>query len=601
MDILSTLKTIRTIIVDSLLSHERKETYLSRLNKIEQREKDSNVYVGIVGEFSCGKSTLINALIGADYFVTNALQGTTTVVTAIKYADSINLELKYKDGKFLKYSNGKLELLERYLPKEYEALSLSEKIKMKAVALFGGNKKDEMLLRIFDVVTTSDEVAGELDEVVVYHPSEFLKNGIVILDTPGTDSLNPNHQLITERAIAEKCDLAMVVIPSNKPLSITLSDFVENNLEACKDKCYFLITKVELLRKDVERRSLMKGVNTRLNAFLGIENPKTLLAPTLLSLEERNIIERTGLLEHLSDEERHLLSSEFNLDLSDMFGEIAKDKKSTISDTLSNFIKSLNDDLVQELINKQNQLKSDLDTLKRLRTIPLAQFMSNYFLKEEFSDKFSYVEARLQNYWHTKHVDFEKYINNRIDVASSKDETQGIMGQEDTRDYGQSCFQDCYNIFHSELCGLKLFYETSFEKFKSSFTDTFSLQALDFTFKLKINSSWQRDYNSRFSKWNLTTGLLRAFKKLQSIKQEMKREVQLKLEKSFEKMQNYYMVKITEVNDNLNRQMEKIKPLFISKYDRIIKKRIAEEQQKEKLLSSQIAQLQESIKELSSL
>lgn len=601
MDILSTLKTIRMIIVDSLLPQERKETYLNRLNKIEQREKDSNVYVGIVGEFSSGKSTLINALIGADYFVTNALQGTTTVVTAIKYADSINLELKYKNGKSLKYSNGKLALLEKYLPKEYGALSLGEKMKLKAVDWFGGNKKDEMLLRIFDVVTTSDEVAEELDEVVVYHPSEFLKNGIVILDTPGTDSLNPNHQLITERAIAEKCDLAMVVIPSNKPLSTTLSDFVENNLEACKDKCYFLITKVELLRKEVERRSLIKGVNTRLDAFLGIEDPKTLLAPTLLSLEERNIIERTGLLEHLSDEERLLLSSEFNLDISDMFGEIAKDKKSTINATLTNFIKSLNDDLVQELTNRQNQLKSELDSLKRLRTIPLAQFMSNYFLKEEFSDNFSYVEARLQNNWYTKHVDFEKYINSKIDLASSKDETQGIMGQEDTRDYGQSCFLDCYNIFYSELCGLKLFYEASFEKFKSSFTDTFSLQALDFTFKLKINSSWQRGYNSRFYKWNLTTGLLRAFKKLQSIKQEMKKEVRLKLEKSFGKMQNYYMVKITESNNSLNRQMEKIKPLFISKYDRIIKKRIAEEREKEQLLNSQISQLQKSIEELSSL
>ena len=102
MDLLSTLNTLHTIISDSLLPEINKDSYLNRLRKIEQRSKDSNIYVGIVGEFSSGKSTLINSLIGADYFVTNSLQGTTTTITAIKYAETADLELKYKNGKLLR-------------------------------------------------------------------------------------------------------------------------------------------------------------------------------------------------------------------------------------------------------------------------------------------------------------------------------------------------------------------------------------------------------------------------------------------------------------------------------------------------------------------
>ncbi len=63
-----------------------------------------------------GKFTLINALIGQDYFVTNSLQGTTTIITSIRYGSSVNLELRYKNGDVKSYSRNKLSLIEKYLP-----------------------------------------------------------------------------------------------------------------------------------------------------------------------------------------------------------------------------------------------------------------------------------------------------------------------------------------------------------------------------------------------------------------------------------------------------------------------------------------------------
>lgn len=207
--------------------------------------------------------------------------------------------------------------------------------------------------------------------------------------------------------------------------------------------------------------------------------------------------------------------------------------------------------------------------------------MANFFKKEDADENFSFTEARLQNLWYKKQMDFERYVCNKIDQADSKNEAQGVMDEGSTISYGQSCFQDCYNAFSSELNGLISFHENNFDSFRNLFSSTFSITALDFTFKLKNKPSWQREYKSNFSKWNLTTApLFRVFKKLQTIKQEMKDEVRRQLEINIEKMQSYYMQKITEANTNLNEQMEKIKPLFASKYNHIINKKLQKNNKK---------------------
>lgn len=139
MNLAADIKFIRKIIQTSLLYGARRESFVKRLDSIERRWNDRNLYIGIVGEFSSGKSTLINALIGQDYFVTNSIQGTTTVITSIRYGNSINLELRYKNGEIARYSSNKLSLIERFLPKDYLQLSFADKIRIKTGDIFSLN------------------------------------------------------------------------------------------------------------------------------------------------------------------------------------------------------------------------------------------------------------------------------------------------------------------------------------------------------------------------------------------------------------------------------------------------------------------------------
>lgn len=181
MDYTKILNVISSAIASSFLSEEKQGSLSKQLERIKKRISDNKIYLGIVGEFSTGKSTLINSLIGEDFFVTNAIQGTTTTITKLEYGKKIGLKIEYTSGEVLRYDSDKTEILKLYKPDVYEHLSFFEKMKMRTLDMFHSNNSDKYLLEVFDDITTSDEISKTLNEVTVYYPSKLLNNGIVIV------------------------------------------------------------------------------------------------------------------------------------------------------------------------------------------------------------------------------------------------------------------------------------------------------------------------------------------------------------------------------------------------------------------------------------
>lgn len=602
MEFLKILSQINDILKQSSISSDKLAVMENQLKKIRRRIDDPNLYLGIVGEFSSGKSTLINSLIGADFFKTNSLQGTTTVITKLYWGKRVDLSLNYKDGRSLHYHKDKRKILSKYFPSEYANLSFIQKISLLTKDLIQTNGEDEYIMKVFELTTTSNEISDTLNDVSIYYPSPILNNGLVIVDTPGTDSCIAAHAQITQRAIKEMCDTSIIVVPATKPLSMSIVDYIEENISDNISKCIFFVTKIEILRKAVERLQLIKGIGQRIQNYLGVENPNLIMAPTLLSLEERGIVEKSGILTHLQEDEKNNLCTSFDKDVQYMIDGIISQKEKLIQESICKFLHALTLDLNNELLSKEQKLESELLIIKQLRTKPLAEFMKDFFKQKEYINNYNYVESKLLNTWDSYCSDFRRYVSNEVDNASSKDEAQGIMDLETTRKYGQKCFVECYNAFISELNGLKSFYEKGFEDFKISFKNSFSIEAIDFEYKLRIDESWQKQYKLNFSKEGLTTfPLFRCFKSLQSIKNQMKEEVTLKINKVFSKMSKSYIERIQNAHAKLDEQMDKVKNIFFSKYEKIIQHRIEEEKQKEKKLESQIVQLKEFLSELETI
>ena len=597
MDLAADIKFIRKVIQTSPLNGARKESFVKRLDSIERRWNDCNLYVGIVGEFSSGKSTLINALIGQDYFVTNSIQGTTTVITSIRYGNSINLELRYKNGEIERYSSNKLSLIERFLPKEYLHLSFADKIRIKTGDIFSLNGKDDLMLKIFDVVTTSNDISKELDEVVVYFPSDFLKNGIVLIDTPGTDSLIDIHTEITCDAIAHKCDLALVIIPALNPVSMTLSDFISENLEHFISHCHFLVTKIEMI-KESERQKHLIGVANRLITMNELNNPHVIAAPTLLSLEERGIIERTGLLNELSKNERDSLISQYDNDVSNLFAHINKNKDTSKIETVARQFHILLNDILSDL-NILNKEKKELLLKKRSnRTIPL-EILLNKLNRTDISKIYEVALDRVKSKFSSERCSFERDVFSYISNADSKDEIQGSMTSVMARERGQQYFQTCYNYTIEQTKWIMSYCEGAVCKLGNSFREAYSIEPLEYDHGVDAHSISIKAYKNSFSTSSLSTFLLkRMFLKKDTIREEMRDAVRNYLIAKFDGLFNHYSSKIIKFNEKLCKSIDKLIHKYNRKFTKVINARIEREKEIEKSISDEINHISNQIHDI---
>lgn len=598
MDYAKILNVINSAITSSFLSEEKRSSLSKQLNRIKKRISDKKIYLGIVGEFSTGKSTLINSLIGEDFFVTNAIQGTTTTITKLEYGKKIGLKIEFTSGKMLRYDSNKTEILKLYRPDVYEHLSFWEKMTMRTLDMLHSNTSDKFLLEVFDHITTSDEISKTLAEVTVYYPSKLLNKGIVIVDTPGTDSLTPSHAEITRHAIKEICDIAFVIIPATQPLSQSLIDYVDDNLGDIADKCIYFITKIELIRRAIERTHLLNGVVQRVTNYLNVENPKVVFAPSLLSLEEKGVVEKTGITEHLSENEQIELCSQFESDINNILDQIYNEREQTIKDKIQRLTSFLRDELQADIRSKNNELKKELEETQMMRVTPLRDFMTEFYSTHEVYT-YSYIESVISNTISSNRSQFKKFVFDEIDGCSTKDATQATMENYSVVSKGKNCFNNCYESFKGILSKTHSSYTENFNEFKALFTVMFSIDAIDFSYTILNKPDWQREYKFDYDKSNLTTFKpFRLFKSLSSVKEEMKNDVGPKIEKEFAKMEKFYISHAKKSLADIEKQMQKVKQLFIYKYEKIIDKRIKESDVKETLLKAQLEVLKNNLENI---
>lgn len=148
---------------------------------------DKTYVVAVMGEFKRGKSTLINALLGSRVLPAD-VEPTTATLNRIVFGTKPSVTVCFHNGDARTVAVSELAA---YVTKQ---------------ELDGGSK------------------AGDIDEVVVAHPSPLTRNHIEIYDTPG---LNDDLRM-TDIAIrmVDKADMVLVPIHARAPYSEVEQDFV---------------------------------------------------------------------------------------------------------------------------------------------------------------------------------------------------------------------------------------------------------------------------------------------------------------------------------------------------------------------------------------
>ena len=228
------------------------------LERTLERLRDGRFVLAVVGEFSSGKSFLLNALLGK--VAHEERMGVTRIVgllaTDINPSTATITELQYGDD----------EIATAYYPDGRE-----ERIPLGRLARFIAVGEEA---KLHDA--TSDET-GSPSLVRVTVDSAFLRSGFVVADTPGLASINPAHRRAT-LSYLPGADAVLYLVDTQQPFSDGDASFL-GIIRRYIESIFIIQTKIDLWRMRDGDRETWQNASARIVAQAAIHAPDVPVFP----------------------------------------------------------------------------------------------------------------------------------------------------------------------------------------------------------------------------------------------------------------------------------------------------------------------------------
>ena len=405
-----------------------------QVSAIVDKQNDNLLNISVIGEFATGKSSFINALVGYELLAVNVIQGTTVAITIIEYSEQFSITLTDFLGKTLKIIFKSIDSLRQQL----------------------------------HIYTTDAAYAKKIDYVTVTLPSDILKNGYRIIDTPGTNSLELWHEEVTCRAIKELSDLSIILTDSTQPMPATLVSFLDNTLGDSVENCAFVANKIDRI-SEKERDGIIKFIGKKICQSFDIEDPMVLpfssVALTNSFAKETVIVDSGSFLLTTSSLER-LLSYTAKQRLRAQAQKILH-LVDDIYSTLDNNIKSIAAQYQQELLMLERSRQTDFKPfISRQIYLRQKSFMAG---AQDYKYK---VESVCDSLASTAKNNIETKIQNCSTLDGLSNYIKGSLSK-DIKDEGQSIisgteaqFKKLRTLFNKELKQFQKEFEREFDKLK---------------------------------------------------------------------------------------------------------------------------------------
>ena len=160
----------------------------------------------VVGQFKRGKTSVINALLGAEILPV-AVVPLTSIATIMTHGETLRIKVYFNDGRVREI---KPETLPEYVTEK-------------------GNPKN----------------IKDVSEVIITYPSPYLKNGVRLIDTPGVGSIYQHNTDVAYRYLP-KSDAALFLLSVDQPMGKAEMDFL-HDVKEYSDKIFFLLNKADYL------------------------------------------------------------------------------------------------------------------------------------------------------------------------------------------------------------------------------------------------------------------------------------------------------------------------------------------------------------------
>ncbi|WP_368504462.1 dynamin family protein [Alkalihalophilus sp. As8PL] len=275
------------------LDHE-KHKLIDRIN----RYNDRSFIISLFGAFSAGKSSFANALLG-DSILPVSPHPTTATVTTVKRSDdahphlSARVELKSREQLDQEIKSVAKQLdenititdLKKWSPKDtlqatswqrtYVSYLLTLKESLKTTEWELGEELSVNHETLAQYVA-DEQYACLIDHVTIYFDCPLTLEGIVLVDTPGVNSIHGRHTNVAFTQLRES-DAIFYVTYYNHAFSKSdqhfLTQMAKVNDRFTHDKLYFILNAADLASSPAELNGVKKHINDQL-LNIGIEKPR---------------------------------------------------------------------------------------------------------------------------------------------------------------------------------------------------------------------------------------------------------------------------------------------------------------------------------------
>jgi predicted GTPase len=199
------------------------DPYVARLAALWTRLEQQRLQLAILGQFKRGKSTFINALLGAS-ILPSAVVPLTAVAVFIAWGAEplVRIEFKTERG-----------------PEELHSAEPDE-------------------LRNFLAQFVAEEQNPEnrlaVSRVELFYPAPILANGTVLIDTPGVGS-TLQHNTKAAIAVLPECDAGLFILSADPPITENELAYLQR-LHGKAIRLFFVLNKLDYLDADEQKAAV---------------------------------------------------------------------------------------------------------------------------------------------------------------------------------------------------------------------------------------------------------------------------------------------------------------------------------------------------------
>lgn len=202
-------------VLRDVASRHNQQSLVEALDELSGRLRRDQFNLVVLGQFKRGKTTFINALLGTPLLPT-AVVPLTSVVTFLRYGDAPRAVVHFEDGRHQEIA---LEDLGAYVTER-------------------GNPRNQKGVK----------------EVEIFYPSDYLREGVRIVDTPGIGSVYEHNTRVAFDFIP-RADAAIFLVTADLPISEAEAKLLEDVREYVS-RLFFVQNKIDLVDEQEREESL---------------------------------------------------------------------------------------------------------------------------------------------------------------------------------------------------------------------------------------------------------------------------------------------------------------------------------------------------------